>query len=197
MSRCSSRPRERLGVCRKTGRANVGVRRVSDEHCGHVERDDGVVQQPTAQVRLVLTQSGSDVSGSSDRRPWAGGQISGAVSGFSFRGQFKFSGTASDDPLYRIGGRGRAGRRLDDGVDESERGRRRLMPGAAADWSQDRRSASMNRPARDARAGVRDLSVSCPGGHDVLPAENASFDRLRMSAHGELVKPCALGGPRG
>ena len=52
---------------------------------------------PTAQVRLVLTQSGSDVSGSWDSTSvgW-GGQISGAVSGSSFSGQFKFSGTAAD-----------------------------------------------------------------------------------------------------
>src|SRR5947209_2344639 len=41
------------------------------------------------------------------------------------------------------GERGRVGHRLDDGLDECERGRWGIVPGAAADWSQDRRSASV------------------------------------------------------
>jgi hypothetical protein len=51
----------------------------------------------TAQFRMVLAQSGSDVTGSWDSTSvsWAG-QISGVVSGSSFDGQLKFSGTASD-----------------------------------------------------------------------------------------------------
>ena len=51
----------------------------------------------TVQYRMVLTQSGSDVSGSWDSTSvsWAG-DISGAVSGSSFNGQLKFSGTASN-----------------------------------------------------------------------------------------------------
>jgi hypothetical protein len=51
----------------------------------------------TAQVRMVLTQSGSDVSGTwnSTSVSWEG-QISGAVSGSSFTGQLKFSGTVTD-----------------------------------------------------------------------------------------------------
>jgi hypothetical protein len=51
----------------------------------------------TAQFRMVLTQSGSDVTGSWDSTSvsWAG-QISGVVSGSSFDGQLKFSGTAAD-----------------------------------------------------------------------------------------------------
>ena len=50
----------------------------------------------TAQVRMVLTQSGSDITGTWDSTSvsWAG-QISGAVNGASFDGQFKFSGTAA------------------------------------------------------------------------------------------------------
>jgi hypothetical protein len=51
----------------------------------------------TAQVTMVLAQSGSDITGSwnSTSVSWAG-QISGAVSGSSFDGQFKFSGQAAD-----------------------------------------------------------------------------------------------------
>jgi hypothetical protein len=51
----------------------------------------------SAQFRMVLTQSGSDVTGSWDSTSvsWAG-QISGVVSGSSFDGQLKFSGTVSD-----------------------------------------------------------------------------------------------------
>jgi len=51
----------------------------------------------TAQFRMVLTQSGSDVTGTWDSTSvsWSG-QISGAVDGASFDGQFKFSGTAAD-----------------------------------------------------------------------------------------------------
>ena len=48
------------------------------------------------QLTMVLTQSGSDVSGNWNATSvsWQG-QISGTVSGSSFTGQFKFSGTAS------------------------------------------------------------------------------------------------------
>lgn len=51
----------------------------------------------TEQVRMVLTQSGSDVSGTWDSSSvsWAG-HISGAVSGSSFTSQFTFSGMAAD-----------------------------------------------------------------------------------------------------
>jgi hypothetical protein len=51
----------------------------------------------TAQVRMVLTQTGSDVSGTwnSSSVSWAG-EISGRVSGTTFDGQFKFSGTAAN-----------------------------------------------------------------------------------------------------
>ena len=51
----------------------------------------------TVGYRMVLAQSGSDVSGSWDSTSvsWAG-DISGAVSGSSFNGQLKFSGTASN-----------------------------------------------------------------------------------------------------
>ena len=51
----------------------------------------------TVQFRMVLTQSGSDVSGSWDSTSvsWEG-QISGAVTGSSFNGQLKFSGTSSN-----------------------------------------------------------------------------------------------------
>jgi hypothetical protein len=51
----------------------------------------------TAQLRMVLTQSGADVTGTWDSTSvsWAG-QISGAVKGASFDGQFKFSGTTLD-----------------------------------------------------------------------------------------------------
>jgi len=51
----------------------------------------------TAQVRMVLTQSGPDVSGtwSSSSMSWAG-EVSGRVSGKTFDGQFKFSGTAAN-----------------------------------------------------------------------------------------------------
>ena len=50
----------------------------------------------TAQLRMVLTQSGANVTGTWDSTSvsWAG-QISGAVNGASFDGQFKFSGTAA------------------------------------------------------------------------------------------------------
>ena len=51
----------------------------------------------TMQVTMVLTQSGSDVSGTwtSTSVSWSG-QVSGAVSGSSFDGQFKFSGQATN-----------------------------------------------------------------------------------------------------
>ncbi len=51
----------------------------------------------TAQLRMVLTQSGADVTGTWDSTSvsWAG-QISGAVNGASFDGRLKFSGTAVD-----------------------------------------------------------------------------------------------------
>jgi hypothetical protein len=51
----------------------------------------------TAQLRMVLTQSAADVTGSWDSTSvsWAG-QISGAVHGASFDGQLKFSGTTLD-----------------------------------------------------------------------------------------------------
>lgn len=51
----------------------------------------------TMQMSMVLTQSGSDVSGtwSSTSVSWSG-QVSGAVSGSSFDAQFKFSGQASN-----------------------------------------------------------------------------------------------------
>jgi len=51
----------------------------------------------TAQLKMVLTQSGPDVTGTwlSTSVSWAG-QISGTVHAASFDGQFKFSGTASD-----------------------------------------------------------------------------------------------------
>jgi hypothetical protein len=50
----------------------------------------------TAQVKMVLTQSGSTVTGSWDSTSvsWSG-QITGTMTGSSFDGQFKFSGTAS------------------------------------------------------------------------------------------------------
>jgi hypothetical protein len=56
----------------------------------------GSSNNPTQQVKLVLTQSGSAVTGSWDSSSvsWAG-QVSGAVSGTSFTGQFTFSGTAA------------------------------------------------------------------------------------------------------
>lgn len=52
---------------------------------------------PTVQVKMVLTQSAADVTGTWDSTSvsWSG-QISGAVRGTSFDGQFKFSGTAVD-----------------------------------------------------------------------------------------------------
>ena len=52
---------------------------------------------PTVQLKMVLTQSSADVTGTWDSTSvsWSG-QISGAVHGASFDGQFKFSGTASD-----------------------------------------------------------------------------------------------------
>lgn len=51
----------------------------------------------TAQVRMVLSQSGAAVSGTWDSTSvsWAG-EISGAVSGSTFDGQFRFSGTAAN-----------------------------------------------------------------------------------------------------
>ena len=59
---------------------------------------DGTIvssNNPEAQVKMVLTQSGSDVSGTweSSSVSWAG-EISGTVSGSTFNGQFKFSGVA-------------------------------------------------------------------------------------------------------
>ncbi len=57
----------------------------------------GSSNNPTQQVKLVLTQSGSAVTGSWDSSSvsWTG-QVSGAVSGSSFSGQFTFSGTAAN-----------------------------------------------------------------------------------------------------
>jgi len=57
----------------------------------------GSSNNATAQVRMVLTQSGSDVSGTwnSTSVSWEG-QISGTVGGSSFTGQLKFSGTVTD-----------------------------------------------------------------------------------------------------
>jgi hypothetical protein len=51
----------------------------------------------TMQVRMVLTQSGSQITGTweSSSVRWSG-EISGAVSGSKFDGQFKFSGMVSD-----------------------------------------------------------------------------------------------------
>ena|SRR5438445_1655125 len=51
----------------------------------------------SAQVGMVLAQSGSDVAGSwtSTSVAWSG-QISGTVDAASFNGQFRFSGTAAD-----------------------------------------------------------------------------------------------------
>ena len=51
----------------------------------------------TAQFRMDLTQSGSDVTGmwNSTSVSWSG-QIVGAVNRTAFDGQFKFSGTAAD-----------------------------------------------------------------------------------------------------
>ncbi len=51
----------------------------------------------TAQLKMVLTQSGANVTGTWDSTSvsWAG-QVSGAVNGTSFDGQFKFSGTVTD-----------------------------------------------------------------------------------------------------
>jgi hypothetical protein len=51
----------------------------------------------TVQFRMVLTQSAADVTGTWDSTSvsWSG-QITGAVHGATFDGQFKFSGTASD-----------------------------------------------------------------------------------------------------
>jgi len=51
----------------------------------------------TMQMTMVLTQSGSDVSGTwnSTSVSWSG-QVSGAVNGSSFDGQFKFSGQAAN-----------------------------------------------------------------------------------------------------
>jgi hypothetical protein len=57
----------------------------------------GSSNNATEQLRMVLDQSGSDVSGTwnSTSVSWSG-QISGAVRGSSFDGQLKFSGTAAD-----------------------------------------------------------------------------------------------------
>lgn len=57
----------------------------------------GSSNNATEQLKMVLTQSGSTVSGSWDSSSvsWAG-QVSGAVSGSSFNGQFTFSGTAAN-----------------------------------------------------------------------------------------------------
>ena len=54
----------------------------------------------TMQVKMVLTQSGTQVSGTWDSSTvrWSG-DISGAVSGSKFDGQFKFSGMASDSTM--------------------------------------------------------------------------------------------------
>ena len=51
----------------------------------------------TQQLKMVLTQSGSAISGTWDSSSvsWAG-DITGAVNGSSFDGQFKFSGKVSD-----------------------------------------------------------------------------------------------------
>jgi hypothetical protein len=56
----------------------------------------GSSNNPTAQVKMVLAQSGSQISGSWDSTTvsWSG-QITGAVRGSSFDGQFTFSGTAT------------------------------------------------------------------------------------------------------
>ena len=56
----------------------------------------GSSNNATEQLRMTLTQSGSDVSGSwnSTSVSWTG-EISGAVKGSSFEGQLKFSGTAA------------------------------------------------------------------------------------------------------
>jgi hypothetical protein len=56
----------------------------------------GSSNNPTAQFKMVLAQSGSEISGSWDSTSvsWSG-PISGAVRGSSFDGQFKFSGTAA------------------------------------------------------------------------------------------------------
>jgi hypothetical protein len=52
---------------------------------------------PTVQLKIVLTQSGSSITGTWDSSSvsWAG-QVSGSVSGSSLTAQFTFSGTASD-----------------------------------------------------------------------------------------------------
>jgi hypothetical protein len=54
----------------------------------------------TMQVTMVLAQSRSDVTGSwtSTSVSWSG-QVSGAVRGSSFDGQFKFSGKAADGTM--------------------------------------------------------------------------------------------------
>ena len=51
----------------------------------------------TMQLSMILSQSGSDVSGtwSSTSVSWSG-QVSGAVNGSSFDGQFRFSGQAAN-----------------------------------------------------------------------------------------------------
>ena len=51
----------------------------------------------TAQIRMVLTQSDSNVSGTwnSSSVAWSG-EVSGRVSGSTFDGQFTFSGTAAN-----------------------------------------------------------------------------------------------------
>ena len=60
----------------------------------------GSSNNETAQVRMVLTQSGSDVSGTWDSSSvrWSG-DISGKVSGSTFSGQFTFSGTAANGTI--------------------------------------------------------------------------------------------------
>ena len=57
----------------------------------------GSSNNSTQQLKMVLTQTGSTVSGSWDSSSvsWAG-QVSGAVSGTSFSGQFTFAGTAAN-----------------------------------------------------------------------------------------------------
>jgi hypothetical protein len=51
----------------------------------------------TVQVKMVLTQSGPDVTGTWDSSSVAwSGEVTGTVSGSTVNGQFKFKGTAAD-----------------------------------------------------------------------------------------------------
>jgi hypothetical protein len=51
----------------------------------------------TVQVKMVLTQSGSAVSGTWDSSSVAwSGEVAGTISGSTVNGQFKFSGTAAN-----------------------------------------------------------------------------------------------------